>query len=321
MSTDRSRHEAIDWLKAASIVTVVFIHSQAWGDQGPFLGALGQVTEFAVPAFLFASGFLFRSRAAIGVRLTRVLVPYLMASGVALGFRVVVLAERFSAGEAARMVLLGSAHGIYYFVPVLLLAILIAAALARVPRLLLPAAAVFLVAGLLNEAGLLPLTEALGLDAFFWEVRNPIRWLGYYLVGHATRNLADRGIGPSPVVRAWLGAAALAGPALSLSLALAEPPGPTGFPGAMVQYASNYGTIAAILLLGSARPVPPGVRWLSGATYPIYLYHIFFVQAVLLTAASPAALPLAVGAGLAGSAALVVVGRKTLGPRARLWIG
>ena len=86
---------------------------------------------------------------------------------------------------------------------------------------------------------------------------------------------------------------------------------------------ANYAWIAALVLLLRDTPAPAAVVWLSGATYPIYLYHRFFVESVLHVAPR-VTLDWRYGAfvaALAGTVLLVVTARALLGARARLWVG
>ena len=78
----------IDVLKGVGIVSVVWIHASsgpAIGEPGLLERFLLQLTRFAVPAFLAASGYLYAARervpgAVTRTRLRRVLLPYLLAS-------------------------------------------------------------------------------------------------------------------------------------------------------------------------------------------------------------------------------------------------
>jgi peptidoglycan/LPS O-acetylase OafA/YrhL len=69
------------------------------------------------------------------------------------------------------------------------------------------------------------------------------------------------------------------------------------------------------------------MRWLSDASYSIYLWHIFFVDAAAELVPPPfreiAFLPIAIPwlAGLLGSISLVAAVQALLGRRSRDWIG
>lgn len=76
------------------------------------------------------------------------------------------------------------------------------------------------------------------------------------------------------------------------------------------------------------RRSPAALRFASDATYAIYLYHLFFVYPVL-RAAPPVATTgerllvelCAWAGGLVGPALLVLLARRPLGVRARIWLG
>jgi fucose 4-O-acetylase-like acetyltransferase len=71
---DSQRFHEVDLLKAVGILTVVLIHSlrSPWEPSiSPLELWLGNVTRFAVPGFLVASGYLYATTAPIGWALTR----------------------------------------------------------------------------------------------------------------------------------------------------------------------------------------------------------------------------------------------------------
>ena len=69
------------------------------------------------------------------------------------------------------------------------------------------------------------------------------------------------------------------------------------------------------------------LRWLSDASYPIYLFHLFFVRAaasrieIERRVLEPEKLIAIWTCGLLGSLAVVWLGRTLLGARSRTWIG
>jgi peptidoglycan/LPS O-acetylase OafA/YrhL len=87
--------------------------------------------------------------------------------------------------------------------------------------------------------------------------------------------------------------------------------------------AANYAFLVSAFLLG--RDVRPHrlLRWLSDASYPLYLYHFFFTSAVRsdLMRLGPLAEPAAFAAGVLGSLGVVVLGRRLLGRWARVALG
>ena len=117
-----ARLPEVDFLKAAGIIVIPLIHSlRALWD--PNVSSVERwllfATRFAVPSFLFVSGYLVAgeqvSLGRIGARLRRLVVPYAIAT---------IAAEVFFAahgrpvtvGSAALDLLFGSALGPYYYV-------------------------------------------------------------------------------------------------------------------------------------------------------------------------------------------------------------
>lgn len=334
----RDRLPAIDHLKAAAIVAVVFTHS----GRRTFAGAhtewdlyLTSVwVRFHVPTFLFVSGFLYaRSTrddlASVRARLARVLVPYLLASfaAQAVGMIQVLLGKgngitgAHSLGDVAFQLATASSLGIYYYVFVLVLCIPLVWPLARAPLAAVWAAwgtCVALTAAVLVDPGLRPTRD------FFWSMRNPLDdfFLGFFLSG-------------------WL--AALVWPRIE-ALYRRHPRGLTGASAAGVVYAwavnahwlpvddflvtrilYTFAAIGSITLLTWRRVPGPVVRFLSEATLSLYLYHHIFQR--LTEPATWEWHPVAriaaqVAAGLAGACAVALAGRRLLGPqRARLLLG
>jgi surface polysaccharide O-acyltransferase-like enzyme len=323
-----SGHErvfSIDWLKAAGIVTVVWIHAIGVPYTPDALSAATFLCSWAVPGFFFASGFLhYRDRPIsseeLRRRLGRILPPYLVASVLALVFRATVLGhDDITLGLAAYSVLTAAAFGIYYYVGVLVLALVtIVPILSRWPRLAGPVTILFLALGVASMLLLDPLYRFGGL---FWYQRSPFQWWHYLLVGWMAAR-AWPALARQPAVRCRiLGAAAIA---IALGVtATCTTPGVCTPVAPLTIALANYAWIAGfVLLFRDVLPVP-AAGWLSGATYPIYLYHLFFVETVLRLApeASLGWRWVAFAAGLTGCAALVATARKLLGAQARVWIG
>ena len=100
----------------------------------------------------------------------------------------------------------------------------------------------------------------------------------------------------------------------------------------LARWLSIYLTIALIFFASVGRErTPSSIRWLSDASYSIYLSHIFFVNALLNLRAgtlSTNALARLARFGLdwtgamAGSVGILVLSRRILGPhRTRTWLG
>lgn len=141
------RWVCIDALKAYGIITVIWIHCfQILGAPPTDLGArLGFATRFAVPAFLFASGFLAQRavdipwREFVRRRLQRLLLPYLVATACTLAYQAMGSRRLPSVAEVTYQVLTASAWGAYYFILILTGAFLLLTPLfRRWPRLALP---------------------------------------------------------------------------------------------------------------------------------------------------------------------------------------
>lgn len=271
-----NRIGAIDLLKAVSIVAVVNIHCFLLLGENPrpkSLEVLGSATRFAVPAFLFAAGFLAarkrdeRPRAFLKGRLQRLLIPYLVASFLTLlsGWGDTKLT---SARNVAFALVFGSSWGPYYFVFVLATLTLVTPALVRLPRPVLGTAWLLLTFG---AYWLERYPFAVG--TFFWSVRHPLRWWGYYCAGMLATGLFRRLEEQKFKVRCLLAvcSSALCVTVLVLRV-LAEP---SSGAAAALQLGLIYATIAALITWGTVVPPAGFVTWLSDATYPIYLYHLF----------------------------------------------
>jgi len=317
------RYIPIDVLKASGIIVVIWIHAfQEFGDTEPLIiRRLAFLTRFAVPAFFFASGFLAARgrllplRQFAAHRLLRLLVPYVVASLLALGFRHVVLAEHITARQALFELAVGASWGVYYFVPLLLGASIVGYGVFRFRSLAWPLFALFWVLGLLSELSII------GFDDFFWRIRSPLLWWGYFFAGWVVAlhfAALERLI---PLQRRRIGAVGLAvAMTVFLYFVLALPSSWTA-QGAALGYVEIYSIIGGILLLTLGSSEIHAVRWLSEATYPLYLYHYFIIAVVHHWLATPLRNPAAFALGVAGSVGLVHGGRKVLGRHARLLIG
>jgi surface polysaccharide O-acyltransferase-like enzyme len=326
------RYTEIDAIKAIGILSVVLIHSVL--APLPELQTPGErwllaATRFAVPGFLLASGFLYSTGRAIPFevtarRLRRVLLPYLVASAIAQTRRFLV-GGPISLDTIAYDLLTGSSLNIYYYVFVLFWLILSAPLLARIPgRLLLLALPLLLAFQVADELGMFHLATT-------WAWRNPPRWGAYFLLGWLLRlhyfewsrwvRVSTRWHGPTLallVAAAWIAMARLDQPLAGLAAWL-----------------HTYVILCSIVVF-AGRPQwrSPILEWLSNATYPIYLYDLYFIWLAteMLSIWVPAAAHPGGGgigaflicrwaAGMAGSLALIAVARWCAGSRSRQWIG
>jgi fucose 4-O-acetylase-like acetyltransferase len=326
------RYTEIDAIKALGILTVVLIHSvpTPWQElQTPGERWLLAATRFAVPGFLFASGFLYATQLEVpwGVtagRLRRVLVPYLIASAVA-QIRRFLLGGPMSLDTVSYDLLTGSSLNVYYYVFVLFWLILATPVLARLPeRLLLLALPVLLALQVADEMAVFHLSTT-------WSWRNPLRWGAYFLLGWLLRLHYSEWSRWLHISGRWLGAtlACLVAAGWIAMAVLAQPV--TG----LVAWLCTYAMICSIVVFATKpRWRRPTLEWLSNATYPIYLYHYYFIWMAM--EALPAWVPTeplrgggGVGvfllsrwaAGMAGSLGLIAVARWCAQSRSRKWLG
>lgn len=313
MSSTGQRQDEIDWLKAIAIVTVVYIHAYIrWTNSPTQIEQIRTVlTAAAVPAFFFASGLLTTLRpAALRPRLTRLLIPYCVASSLALALQWGRDPTHMTLQDTMWDLLTGNAVGIYYFVFSLLAITLMTQPLLGAPTWMRRCAlAAALGIGLLEASGIVTWP-------FYWSLRSPGRWLGFYLLGAEIAALKTGGA-------TWLRGAAFpricfAAAAASACLACFAT-GPSLQIGLLV-YA--YCLVVGIALAFADRPAPVPVRWLSEASYTIYLYHIFIVQEVLRGSADGNLDRFsALVAGFGGAVLFTLAVRRLAGARSRLLFG
>lgn len=333
----RQRYVAIDTLKATAIITIVWIHTfESWPMRpAPFILQLSVFTGFGVPAFFFASGFLLYQPSPISGqllrrRLRRVLVPYVVASLVATTGRWLALGP-YRLTQVAYEFVTGSAVNIFYFVPILVGAMLLYALVSRFPRALTPAFVVFWITGLLCQLLIIfmPAFRQPPGDPFFWAFRDPLRWWGFYFAGCFAAAHLERLHQLSQGQRRVAGLLLMIAVASLVAYAVKLPVTYTRLGGA-IRYTAMYCAIGGIFLLSFQARERPWVRWLSEATYSIYLYHFFIISScryIVARHALPLALPTLVINGLVfviaciGSIAFVLLARRALGSRAQLIIG
>lgn len=321
-----ARVHSFDHLKAWAIVAVVFTHAgpDSFTPSGPggvwFLSKVW--TAFHVPSFLFVSGFLCaRSRpisaAGLTSRLVRLLLPYLVASGLAL----LLVVPPSTPGAALYALLTGSAFGIYYYVFAFTLCLLATVPLSWLSRR--TALALWALYTLYSLAASLEPSLRLSHD-LFWLVRNPldIYTLGFFLSGWLAAlygpelaRLASRAPAALPLAA---GAAALLGAGMESGVL------PFALEG-LNRVPYTFGVIGLFVWLTRARPAGAATYLLSEATLGIYLYHFFFVSWLRPTADALGPWPgfgLLLAAGLLGGVGVVWGARRLLGePRGRHWVG
>jgi len=327
--SEQPRLAEIDALKVAGIVTIVLIHVMRppWDPNVSALEQwLGHVTRFGVPAFLFASGFLYAStqpspRATLWRRLRRILVPYVVASLAAHA-----LAATDHASLEPRILLrdlaLGSAFGPFYYVFVITGLVLVSPLFERLSARGL---AVLLLVSLVAQCA---------VDVFsvwplhlHWHIRNPALTWSYYLAGWWLRLHAD----DLRVFAAKRNAPLLLATTTLALVCTALASGDEAAHRVWVRGSAWLGIwaiLASVWLAGTRPDRPP--TWLartSDATYAIFLYHLFFVlplrQALPLPPEALAWVPVLVPwiAGLLAPAALAGLAKALLGERSRLVFG
>lgn len=348
-SGDGGRWHAVDHVKAAAIVAVVFTHAGrvtlgGSGGNADFL-LTSLWTRFHVPSFLFVSGFLYARSSGvawrtIGLRLRRVLLPYGLASLVAVGVGLAVASQTppwirwpvpvHDFADVGWQLATASALGVYYYVLLIVCCIPLLWPLSRSGRwgpwalcLALAALAVAVDTGLVTRSSQF-LADWWGHGVVFWVMRNPVEQFhaGYFVAGwlaalhlpQLARFAAERRSLAVAICTAGVGFGWLSFSGLLSS----------GSPAAdrVVYSLTVVGLLAIVTHRIAAGPV---VRFLGDTSLGIYLFHrIFQLLAQPVTDPWP---PLArigaqVAVGLAGAGLVMAAGRQLLGEaRARQWLG
>jgi surface polysaccharide O-acyltransferase-like enzyme len=322
-----ARFVEIDCLKAAGILTIILIHSlrAPWD---PRISStellLGIVTRFAVPAFLFSSGFLYATTTRIAGatvlrRLRRVLIPYLICSIAAqIWWHTTGQGHTFEA--VVSELLLGSSFGPYYYVFIHFFLVLFAPLFAVLPGTVLFGVTVLFV---MSQAWV-ETSKTVSLP-FFWHLRSPLLWWGYFLLGWMIRLHYG-------AVRRWISArrsvlTALVGFAVVACTWFAHSESRNEWVRAAM-WLNIHATIAFIFVSTCGRrSIPAIVGTLSDASFAIYLLHLFFIytaERLVQPAVNEFDVLVIAGywsAGLFGSLAVIAVARRLLGSRSRDVIG
>lgn len=327
--SDRSltRFVEIDSLKVAGILAVILIHSlrAPWD---PRISStelwLGIVTRFAVPGFLFCSGFLYATTTRIAFdtvlrRLRRVLVPYLICSiGAQIWWFATGQGHAFDA--IVREISLGSSFGPFYYVFVHFFLVLFAPLFALLPSVALAG----LTALMIVCQGWLESSTTLFLP-IFWHIRDPLLWWGYFLLGWTIRLHHDT-VSRWIVARRGVLMLALTAAVLACTWFASFEDRSEWVRAAM--WLDIYAILGFIFVATCGRrSAPAPVAVLSDATFAIYLLHLFFVYAAerLVQPAVNEFDALVIAgywsAGLLGALAVITLVRWLLGPRSRDFIG
>ena len=313
-------------MKAIAIIAVVVTHAgpSPWlpGASAFDQVVRGSLAVFHVPSFLLLAGFLYAAHPVLSTpdlsrRMQRLLVPYVVASVVVLtlGF-----AQPATRTEALFMLVTGSSLGIYYFVFLLAesvtLTYLMTHLSPRAPCLALGAAfGWWLLKPLLTAS---PPTR--GLPSF-WSFRDPLWFGAYFFVGWNVRRRWGR---VRRLLESYRTPLTILAALVCLIHVSIWPDTRTTYLDPFARGAYVLSVVGLIISATQNARVLPVVRFLSEASYTVYLYHSLFI-----TAASPFVSSLdaplrtltLTSVGLLGSSALVYLGRRTLGGASRLTLG
>lgn len=327
------RYAAVDYIKVTAIVAVVFTHSILDPAQGRYTSwdeLLGRYwVSYHVPAFLAVSGFLYYrpapiSARGVGGRLARVLVPYLVASFVALALGAV--PER--GASFLHRLLTGNTQGTYYYIFLIVVYVPTIWLLSRMPRralgLLFGALVIYPVAS--HYLPLLRISES-----HFWRLRDPLYPAVYFVGGWFVHMHLLRIRRFYARYELALCGAALLGVVFYFAGPLRGGSWQDYLGNRMIYTASVLLLVVAAsgrlnVLLSAADRTPRWLSFVASATYTIYLYHYLFIYPVRQIALSqqwnPAARIFCVAAvAMVGGCAVAWLGRKLLGRHARLILG
>ncbi len=323
LARERSSLPAVDYIKSAAILAVLVQHAvpvmfdRQWTPKESMVFA---IVSFHVPTFLFLAGFLSHVDTAVTwrnvtVRLRRAVLPYLVATAVVwiFGFVDVPTLRRL-----LFVIVTGSAFGHYYFVPALIFCLLLLPVFSRMTTPLLIGSTLLLI--VINAY--MWATPEWRLGDLFWQVRNPILQfhLGFFLLGMVSARLRptleDLGARYRFVTMTIAGACVVLFGGLGYATDAIFHPAPRTL--------YMLSVMALVATCVPPRPAPPWVRFLSEATFTIYLYHWFAYLAVMPHthgASVPLRIAVLMSVGLAFSASIALLGRRALGSRSRTLLG
>jgi len=328
------RYVEIDYIKVIGIIAVILIHSlrPIWNPlASPTERFLNSELRFAVPGFLFCSGFLYAKTRAYDWRLTlsrlrRIAIPYLIASVGAEIYQANHLQPR-TAEEIVGNLLTGNAFAHYYYVFVIVVLVVATPVFARFST---RAIATFTVLAIAAHAYFIVAEVQPGLPTMdflpvFWQFRFPALWWSFFLLGWVARQHADGLRGWAVRQRrsvAWLLSLLCIGFAAAQLLAVPH------LVTKLTAWLQIYAIVALIGVLScGASKTPTIVRHISDSTYGVYLFHLFFLLPIrqyfpqTIGEFDPKAFAARAVAGILGSILLVTASRMIFRKHSRLIMG
>ncbi|MCP4040312.1 MAG: acyltransferase, partial [bacterium] len=200
------RYAEIDYIKVFGILAVILIHSvrPIWNPHASVVEQfVNAELRFAVPGFLFCSGFLYAHTRALDWRVTlsrlrRIGIPYLVASVGAEIYQAVHRTPRTPA-EIAYDLSTGNAFAHYYYVFVIVVLVIATPVFARFSTrgIAVFTAVVVAIHGYLVVGDFVPGGKSLSFIPAFWQFRLPLLWWSFFLFGWVARQHYD-------VIRQWI---------------------------------------------------------------------------------------------------------------------
>lgn len=157
----------------------------------------------------------------------------------------------------------------------------------------------------------------------FWEFRDPVRWWGYFAAGWLAGTQVDCLVRLNPHRTRAVGLGLLVAWLFLVIARIVFLPAPWSPAMGVLEYLCIYAAVLGLFLFYLCTQPHPILEFLSNASYPIYLYHLFFVD-LARQALGPATFTnrsLTFAFALPATLAFVVVARRLLGRHAATWLG
>jgi peptidoglycan/LPS O-acetylase OafA/YrhL len=320
------RSPFIDYLKAAAIVAVVAQHAiiPRWHPTPPIEDHVFRpFIQFHVPAFLFASGYLYYSAKALSLsdlflRLRRVLPPFVIASVFWVIFK---KGSSATLVETLRLVAIAEALPIYYYVHLIIECIACMWLISHLPaRANIGLFAILLLVG----ASLNWFPAYNPLPRVYGQLRNPLIYVPFFIAGWAARQCSDLW---KSLDGFHVRCVAIAAFTVLIALLYVYFGLPKVWQGSWILFRAVFSltVVALIASLSGSSPAPRVVVFLAAASYTIYLYHfpvVISLQKLMLVDDIPVLrFVLLTVAGLATGSAITVVGSRVLGRRSADMVG